>query len=196
LEICPDTRLVGYVGGLIDRKRPVAFVDIIKAFCDCTPQVPLAGLLFANQFGKRSDLERPCVGAPQNSVFAARIHLMGFRSDISACMAGLDALLVPAVNEPFGRTLIEAMLLGTPVIATRHGVTPRRSKMVGTVSWLPRKALRLSCSAATDLDETGRIGNALARPRAASNAKLWAFGACGGDHGAYARLMTSRKAAS
>lgn len=36
-------------------------------------------------------------------------------------MSGVDALVVPALGEPFGRTLIEAMLLGTPVVATRHG---------------------------------------------------------------------------
>jgi glycosyltransferase involved in cell wall biosynthesis len=39
-------------------------------------------------------------------------------------MCGVEALLVPAVNEPFGRTLIEAMLLGTPVVATDHGGNP------------------------------------------------------------------------
>ena len=36
-------------------------------------------------------------------------------------MAGVDVKLVTALDEPFGRTLIEAMHLGTPVVATRHG---------------------------------------------------------------------------
>ena len=46
---------------------------------------------------------------------------MGFRNPIAGPMAAMDAMLVPAENEPFGRTLIETMHLGTPVIATRHG---------------------------------------------------------------------------
>jgi glycosyltransferase involved in cell wall biosynthesis len=33
-------------------------------------------------------------------------------------------LLVPAVEEPFGRSLIEAMLLGTPLIAAESGGNP------------------------------------------------------------------------
>ena len=36
-------------------------------------------------------------------------------------MAACDVLLVPAVEEPFGRTLIEAMLLGTVVVAAASG---------------------------------------------------------------------------
>src|SRR3546814_9209528 len=39
-------------------------------------------------------------------------------------MAACDALLVTAVDEPFGRTLIEAMLLETPVIAANSGGNP------------------------------------------------------------------------
>ncbi|OWK22611.1 hypothetical protein AJ87_42870 [Rhizobium yanglingense] len=49
---------------------------------------------------------------------------MGFRSPINRLMCAMDILLVPAINEPFGRTLIEAMLLGTPVVATNHGGNP------------------------------------------------------------------------
>lgn len=36
-------------------------------------------------------------------------------------MVGLDALLITAIDEPFGRTLIEAMDLGVPVVATASG---------------------------------------------------------------------------
>ena len=46
---------------------------------------------------------------------------MGFRRPIEPWMQALDVLLVPAVREPFGRTLIEAMFLGTPVVATDDG---------------------------------------------------------------------------
>jgi glycosyltransferase involved in cell wall biosynthesis len=39
-------------------------------------------------------------------------------------MAACDVLLVPAIDEPFGRTLIEAMLLGTVVVAAASGGNP------------------------------------------------------------------------
>jgi glycosyltransferase involved in cell wall biosynthesis len=46
---------------------------------------------------------------------------MGFRKPIAGPMAAMDATIVSAENEPFGRTLIEAQHLGVPVIATRSG---------------------------------------------------------------------------
>src|SRR3546814_10705659 len=45
---------------------------------------------------------------------------MGFRHPSEPWMAACVALLVTAVDEPFGRTLIEAMLLETPVIAANR----------------------------------------------------------------------------
>ncbi|MGH6920764.1 MAG: glycosyltransferase, partial [Geminicoccaceae bacterium] len=39
-------------------------------------------------------------------------------------IAACDVLLVPAVEEPFGRSLIEAMLLGTLLIAADSGGNP------------------------------------------------------------------------
>lgn len=50
-----------------------------------------------------------------------RLRLMGFRYPSAPLMAGCDIHAVPAVNEPFGRSLIEAMLLGTPVVAAASG---------------------------------------------------------------------------
>ena len=48
-------------------------------------------------------------------------RLMGPRFPIEQWMMGLDALVVPAVRETFGRTLVEAMLCGTPVVAADDG---------------------------------------------------------------------------
>jgi glycosyltransferase involved in cell wall biosynthesis len=124
LGLDEDTRLVGFFGALIDRKRPIRFVEAIYAFRSQNPEMKVAGLLFGSpeQYGKR--LDDKVMERARELGIEDGIHLMGFRSPINRLMRAMDILLVPAVNEPFGRTLIEAMLLGTPVVATNHGGNP------------------------------------------------------------------------
>jgi glycosyltransferase involved in cell wall biosynthesis len=50
-----------------------------------------------------------------------RVRFLGGRSDIPRVMAGLDILVHTAIEEPFGRVLIEAMAAGTAVVASRGG---------------------------------------------------------------------------
>jgi L-malate glycosyltransferase len=50
-----------------------------------------------------------------------RVSWLGEREDVPRVMRALDVLLLPSWQEPFGRTLIEAMALGVPVIATNVG---------------------------------------------------------------------------
>ena len=53
-----------------------------------------------------------------------RVTFTGFRRDIPELIAGLDVIIVPSINEPFGRVTIEAMAIGKPVIGTISGCTP------------------------------------------------------------------------
>lgn len=124
LGCLPETRFLGYFGGLIERKRPVLFVDIIHKFYSRYPEIPVAGLLFGENAPGGHDFDAAVRERAKELGLADCIHLMGFQHPIEPFMAGVDVLLVPAVNEPFGRTLIEAMLLGIPVIATDHGGNP------------------------------------------------------------------------
>ena len=53
---------------------------------------------------------------------ADRVRFLGHRSDVTTLMRAVDVMIHPSVDpEPFGRTLVEAMLAGTPVIATDTG---------------------------------------------------------------------------
>ncbi|MBU2532203.1 MAG: glycosyltransferase family 4 protein [Alphaproteobacteria bacterium] len=119
-----ETRLLGYFGQLISRKRPVAFVEAVAACAQAHPELAIGGLLFGEGAPEEAALITATEQRARDLGVADRIRLMGFKSPIEPYMAGVDVLLVPAVNEPFGRTLIEAMLLGTPVVATNHGGNP------------------------------------------------------------------------
>lgn len=51
-----------------------------------------------------------------------RVKFLGFRSDIIPLMSACDLVThTSTVAEPFGRVIIEAMLCGTPVVATKAG---------------------------------------------------------------------------
>ncbi len=120
-DLASETRFVGYVGSLIDRKRPVRFVEAVHAFLERFPDFPLVGLVFGEPSPNLPNPEPAMLARAVELGVEDRIKMMGFRAPVEPCIGALDALLVPAINEPFGRTLIEAMLLETPVIATRHG---------------------------------------------------------------------------
>ncbi|HSQ00945.1 MAG TPA: glycosyltransferase family 4 protein [Candidatus Dormibacteraeota bacterium] len=54
-----------------------------------------------------------------------RVHLTGFRADIPDVMNAWDVIVHASVRpEPFGRVILEGMLLGKPVIATAAGGVP------------------------------------------------------------------------
>lgn len=55
---------------------------------------------------------------------AERVTFTGFRQDVPSVMASLDILVNASSAEPFGRTLIEAMAAGKPVIGTQAGGAP------------------------------------------------------------------------
>jgi glycosyltransferase involved in cell wall biosynthesis len=50
-----------------------------------------------------------------------RVSWLGEREDVPELVSGLDALLLPSWEEPFGRAVIEAMALKVPVLATAVG---------------------------------------------------------------------------
>ena len=52
---------------------------------------------------------------------ARRVHILGFRRNVYDYIAHCDALLMPSLHEGLPYTLLEAMALGTPIVASRVG---------------------------------------------------------------------------
>jgi glycosyltransferase involved in cell wall biosynthesis len=121
LRCAPNARVVAFFGSLVARKRPLVFVDAIAEMRARAPDLPLAAPIFGQD---RQDLTAAIRQRAAAKGVADCVHLMGFRHPPEPWMAACDVLLVPAVDEPFGRTLIEAMLLGTVVVAAASGGNP------------------------------------------------------------------------
>jgi glycosyltransferase involved in cell wall biosynthesis len=117
LGVTADARIVGFVGNLTEQKRPVLFIEM------------------AAKLGERGSIDFvfPMFGETREPMLStARVliadHglggkcvLMGARRPIEPWIAGCDILVAPGVNEGLGRTVIEANLCGTPVIAAADG---------------------------------------------------------------------------
>jgi len=60
--------------------------------------------------------------AQQNQL--TRMRFLGFRRDLPVLLAQSDIFIQTSINEGFGRTIVEAMAAGLPIIATRVGGVP------------------------------------------------------------------------
>lgn len=116
-----DALMLGYFGSLVPRKRPLDFVRAVEATKRALPDREVHGLFFGEAILPDSPLDTQAAELAASLGISNNIHFMGFRSPIETIMSAIDVMLVTAMNEPFGRTLIEGMHLGTPVVATEHG---------------------------------------------------------------------------
>ena len=108
------TAIVGYVANLTRQKRPGFFLDIAGAI-----HARLGDAVRFPMFGeKRSGLAEEIEARAGVLGLGGVVRLMGPRYPIEPWIAGCDVLVAPATAEGFGRTLVEAMLVGTPVVAS------------------------------------------------------------------------------
>jgi glycosyltransferase involved in cell wall biosynthesis len=109
--------VIGFCGRLIDVKRPDVFIEAAHLIAnECSGETAFI-LLGDGAPARRAALE----ALAEARGLAGRVHFLGFRPDAETLMAGFDILLVPAETEAFGRVLVEAMRVGTPVIASASG---------------------------------------------------------------------------
>jgi len=117
LAIDMNVILIGWVANWIERKRPLDFIDLASEVSARYPE----NYRFLMLGEARAPLNEKVLEYIATKKLMDRVIVMGSRSPIEPYIAGCDVLVATAENEGLGRTLIEAMLLGTPVVATADG---------------------------------------------------------------------------
>jgi glycosyltransferase involved in cell wall biosynthesis len=102
-----------------------------------------------------------------------KVRFLGEVDDVPAVLRASDATLLPSWDEPFGRTVAEAMVIGTPVLATAVG-GPREivEHEVDGLLLAPRDPERWGRELLALLDDPERRERMAARARARAVARF------------------------
>ncbi|MBX2860075.1 MAG: glycosyltransferase family 4 protein [Vampirovibrio sp.] len=112
---------IGYVGRLSAGKR---FHDLVDAMALIRQETQTSfHLTVAGTF-----VDMPYEALVKDKIAAHQLEpyitLMGHQADLEPIYQSLDVLVVPSLNEPFGRVVIEAMARQIPCIAAKAGGIP------------------------------------------------------------------------
>lgn len=112
-DIPQDAFLIGVFGSLSLRKRPHKIYDFVAALDRTADGRPVFGLMC----GGPLEPADPLLPARQaDPALVGRVRAPGHVRDVQRWMAACDAIIVPALREPFGRTGVEAQMLGIPIV--------------------------------------------------------------------------------
>ncbi len=102
-----------FIGNLREIKRPLVFADTVLAL-NVKLGVPSVGIVVGDNHGqyagKMNDRFR-------GRGLAKRLFFADFQLNVQDWIVLADVLVAPGIFEGFGRTLVEAMSLGVPVVA-------------------------------------------------------------------------------
>ncbi len=115
--------IIGYTGNIIPRKG----LDIlIKASAKVIQYRNDTVIVIIGRvpIGSNIDYQMKYSKLASDLGIANKIIFTGFKKDIRPYVQDMDILTLPSRQEPFGRSIIEAMALGKPVVASNIGGIP------------------------------------------------------------------------
>ena len=116
LNLPVNGKIVAIIGAIIPRKDQLMFVNAASRLISSMPEV--AFLVVGEG---HSDYVQLVQNRVEEYGLAMKFRFVGWRSDIPRILAGVNLLVIAADEEPFGRTVIEAMAAGVPVVSTKCG---------------------------------------------------------------------------
>lgn len=122
LGLSADDEVVCTVGRLTPWKGHVALLEALSMMAKDRPHLRL--MIVGEVAFWENSYEGELKEKADDLGIAGRVIWTGFRDDIPEFLRLCDVLVLPSVDEPFGRVLIEAMAVGKPVIGTNSGGIP------------------------------------------------------------------------
>jgi glycosyltransferase involved in cell wall biosynthesis len=117
LGLQEDACWIGSVGRLSVEKGHRYLIEALPAL---RIQIPKLRLVVLGDGPERPRLERQV----RRLGVSDAVYFAGFHNDVSSWMQAFDLLVNPSLTEGLPNVLLEAMALGTPVIATAVGAVP------------------------------------------------------------------------
>ena len=150
--VAGDAPVISFIGRLAPIKRPDRFIDTVRRISEQRPDVRF---LVAGDGTEAESLRHVAQHLP--------IEMLGWRDDVENVLAASDAVLLTSDNEGTPLSLIQAALMGLPVVATRVGSVPD-VVLDGETGWLtdpnPESLASATIELIDHLEEARRRGYA------------------------------------
>jgi glycosyltransferase involved in cell wall biosynthesis len=126
LDLAPDAPVLGVVAQITPWKGQLDAVRVLDELGSAHPDATLLLAGSAKFTSAATRYDNVAYLAELQREIAARglgrrVRLIGEREDVPAVLRAVDVLLAPSWEEPFGRSVVEAMAMGVPVVATDRG---------------------------------------------------------------------------
>ena len=115
LKINNRKYVVTFIANLEKRKKPFVFIKA-SSLIQKKLKNKVVFIMIGDERDKKINAE-----ILKYSKNIKNFFYLGFKKNINDWLYGSDILIVPAINEPFGRTIVESMALKTIVLASNSG---------------------------------------------------------------------------
>jgi glycosyltransferase involved in cell wall biosynthesis len=166
IGVASDAPLIVSTGRLVQQKRPLDLPDILLAL---RKRIPRASIVHIGDGPLRNDLQtlmarKGLACSMEKNWTDAAMFLLGRREDVFEILNCSDVFLLTSAHEGMPNVIMEAMLAGLPVVATRVGGVPDLIKDgvhgylhdIGDIAGMARSLERLLA----DPDLRQKMGNA------------------------------------
>lgn len=155
--IPPEAAVVAIMGRLVREK---GYAEFFAAARQLAPRLPHVRFLVIGDAvtSEHDNAKAEILAAAQAPELVGRVHFTGLRSDVPRLLAASDVFTLPSYREGMPVSILEAMMMGLPVVATR--IRGCREEVIdGETGFLvePRSAEELA----------GALGRLLDRPEEA-----------------------------